>query len=157
MLGCNSRQQDTPERVRTAKELFDSTTKEFHAPSAAANGTERLRLQNEAASRYADLVKRFPEQSNVCAQALRSLGNIRASQTNIDAAVKEFAAGGDRYPTQEWEVLQAWKGAADLLWDAGRRDEAKKFYTQIVTRFDRADESAIVKTVVRGSRAKLAE
>ncbi|HMJ89754.1 MAG TPA: tetratricopeptide repeat protein [Candidatus Acidoferrum sp.] len=157
LTACSRREQDSPERAQGAKAQFDSVTKEFHVPSAAVNGAERLRLQNEATSHYLALVKKFPEQSNVCAQALRSIGNIRAAQTNLDAAVKVFARVGDDYPTQDWEVLQAWKTAADLLWENGRKPEAQKFYSQIVARFDRAEESAIVKMVVRGSKGKLKE
>jgi len=155
IFGCAPKQQNTAERSAAAQTLFDSTTKNLHIPSAAATGAERLRLQNEAAAQYADLTKRFPEQSNLCAQALRGIGNIRAAQTNINDAVKHYAAVGDRYPGQSWEVLQAWKSAADLLWDAGRTNDARQFYSRIAARFDAADEPAIVKTVVRGSKARL--
>jgi TolA-binding protein len=153
--GCSKHDENSPERARAAKEQFDTITRNFHVPSANTNEAERLRLQNEAAARYADLVKRFPEQSNLCAQALRSLGNIHAAQTNVDAAVKDFAAVGQRYATQEWELLQAWKSAADLLWDAGRTNEAQVYYSNVVARFDTADAPAIYKAVVRGSKARL--
>ncbi len=154
---CASRDQSSAPRAAAARALFDETTRQYHVPSSTAEGAERARLQEEAARRYAALVKKFPEQSFISAQALRSLGNIRAAQTNLDAAVKHYAAVGGKYPTQDWEVLQAWKSAADLLWDAGRRDEARHFYRQIVARFDRPDATMIVRTVVRGSQARLRE
>src|ERR1043165_4916195 len=75
LSACSKHEKDSPDRVRTPKEQFDVITKNFHVPSANTNATERLRLQNEAARRYTDFVKQFPEQSNLCAQALRSLGN----------------------------------------------------------------------------------
>jgi hypothetical protein len=157
LTACSKHEKDSPERAAVAKAQFDSITKEFHVPSANTNNAERLRLQNEAAARYADLVKRFPEQSNICAQALRSVGNIHAVQTNTDSAVKSFAAVGERYPTQDWEVLQSWKSAADLLWDAGRTNDARNYYSKIAARFDAPDAPAIYKTVVRGSKARLAQ
>ena len=36
----------------------------------------------------------------------------------VGDAVKLFAAVEKKFPDQEWEVLQSWKSAADLLWDA---------------------------------------
>jgi lipopolysaccharide biosynthesis regulator YciM len=116
-----------------------------------------VRLQNEAAVRFTELVQRHPTQSNICAQALLSIGQIRAAQTNVDAAVKQFAAVGEQYPTREWEVLQAWKSAADLLWESGRTNEARRFYSNVVTRFDVTNLPAIYQAVVRGSKARLAQ
>src|SRR5512132_769847 len=81
LAACSREHKTSADRAQTPKTLFDVITKDVHVPAAAANGPERLRLQNEAASRYAELVKRFPEESNICAQALRSLGNIYAAQT----------------------------------------------------------------------------
>ena len=55
--------------------------------------------------------------------------------------------------------MQAWKAAGDLLWDANRREEAKKFYAKIVERFGKSDapQTQIIQAVVRGSKARLAE
>jgi predicted negative regulator of RcsB-dependent stress response len=69
--------------------------------------------------------------------------------------VKLYRRVGEQYPQQDWEVLQAWKSAGDLLWDAGRKDEARQFYRQIVTRFDQPDASAVVQMVVRVARNRL--
>src|SRR4051794_2243002 len=95
---CSKHEKNSPERARAAKEQFDAIMKNFHIPSANTNETERVRLQNEAASRYAKLVKQFPGESNICAQALRGMGNIYAAQTNLSAAVKQFILVGDHYP-----------------------------------------------------------
>jgi hypothetical protein len=51
----------------------------------------------------------------------------------------------------------AWKAAADLLWEAGRREEAKTFYRKVVVRFDKPESSQVVKAVLRGSRTRLAD
>jgi tetratricopeptide (TPR) repeat protein len=156
--GCATPQQKTArqqERYSAAKQSFDNTTKLYHLPSADAKGAERDKLLAQAAAGYEQLLGQFPEQSNWCAQSLRSLGNVRASQGRLTEAVKLYASVAEHYPHEDWEILQAWKSAADLLWDAGREAEAKQFYTQIVTRFDVADAPAIVKTIVRGSRSRL--
>lgn len=142
--------------AQSAQEQFDQINREVHQPAAAARGAERVRLQNEAAARFAELVQRHPTQSNICAQALLSIGHIRAAQTNVDAAVRDLAAVGERYPTREWEVLQAWKSAADLLWETGRTNEARRFYSNVVARFDVTNTPAIYQAVVRGSKARLA-
>ena len=41
------------------------------------------------------------------------------------------------------------------LWEAGRQDEARSFYSRIVQRFDRPDAPPIVKSAVRGAKARL--
>ena len=156
LAGC-SKPEPPAQRADAAKALFEHATRDFHIPSAAAKGAEQRRLQDQAAAAYEELLKRYSEQDIWAAQALRSLGNIRATQTNLDAAVKFYAAVEQKYPRQDWEVLMAWKSAADSLWEAGRRDEAKPFYQRIVARFDKPDAQQVVKTVVRGSRSRLTD
>lgn len=131
--------------------------KEFHTPSAQANGAEKERLLDEAAKRYTQLLRDYPEQTDIAPQALRGLGNIHAIRGNVDEAVKHYRQVAEKYPGRDWEVLQAWKAAGDLLWDANRRDEAKAFYRRIVERFDAPAAPVIFKAVVRGSKSRLAE
>jgi tetratricopeptide (TPR) repeat protein len=139
----------------SAKELFERVTKEFHIPSAEAKGAEKLRLQTQATAGYHELLKRFPNDEYWAAQAVRSLGNIYAAQTNIDAAVREYRQVGTGYPKQEWEVVMAWKSAADLLWEAGHQTQARQFYQEIISRFDNPEAAQVVKMVVRGSKERL--
>jgi tetratricopeptide (TPR) repeat protein len=140
-----------------AKGLFELTTKQYHLPSAEATGADRDRLLGAAATGYEKLLRTYRDQPFWCAQALRSLGNVRTAQGRLDAAIKLYRQVGEQYPGQEWEVVQAWKSAGDLLWDADRQEEAKAFYRQIVARFDQPDEPAIIRTVVRGAKARLWE
>jgi tetratricopeptide (TPR) repeat protein len=112
------------------------------------------RQYDQAADSYERVLKSC--EPNLCAQALRSLGNVRAAQGNLDEAVKLYRQVGEKYPQQDWEVLQAWKSAGDLLWDAGRKDEARQFYRQIVARFDKPDMPAVIQTIVRASQTRLA-
>jgi TolA-binding protein len=139
-----------------AQALLDQTTKNSHLPSADARGAERDRLLAQAAAGYEQLLKRYPEQSRACAQATRGLANVRATQGRLDDAVKLYASVARRYPTEYFEILMSWKTAADLLSDAGRSSEAKPFYEKILARFDTPDAAPVVKTIVRGSRARLA-
>lgn len=157
VLGCRAKPQPPAERTAAARALFEQATKEFHAPSAEAQGAVRQRLLDEAAHSYERLLAEFPEQRDLGVQALRGLGSIRASQGNTNEAVRLYAAVGEKYPERDWEVLQAWKAAADLLWEAQRPEEAKKFYRKIVTRFDKLETPQIYQTVVRGSKARLTE
>ncbi len=157
LAACSRPKQSGLERAQAATALFNETTRKFHLPSADTNEVARARLLAEAAHGYERLLRDYPEQSNVCAQAWRSLGNVRASQTNLNEAIRCFAAVAQRYPGEDWEVIQAWKSAADLLWDASRRDEARGFYTRIVARFDATNAPSVVKLVVRGARSRLAE
>ena len=140
-----------PAHARSAKALFEATAREYHFQSAMATGTERERLLAEAATGYERLLHKYPDQDDWCAKALRSLGNIRAEQGQLDVAVKLYASVAEKHPRQNWEILQAWKTAADLLWDAGRPDEAKKFYQRIITRFDKPDAADVVKSVVHAA------
>jgi tetratricopeptide (TPR) repeat protein len=153
LLGCAT----APKRDRAAdaKLLFEQTVMEYHLPSAEAKEPERDKLLVQAAGGYTQLLHSYPEQSDWCAQALRSLANVRAEQGRLNDAVKLYQQVGDNYPGYDWEVLQAWKSAADLLWEAGRQDEARTFYQKIVARFERPDVPAVYRTVVRAAKAKL--
>ena len=156
-LGCKPNAQSSGKQSISARTLFDQASKEFYAPSAEAKGAERERLLNEAASRYARLVKECPSETNLCAQSLRALGSIHAIRGQTNEAVKFYAAVGDRYGGEDWEVLQAWKSAGDLLWESNQRSDARKFYEKIVERYGKNDAPQIIQQVVRGSKARLAE
>jgi tetratricopeptide (TPR) repeat protein len=155
LTGCAKKPRLSAESYAAAKTLFEQTSKQFHIPSAEATGAEKLRLQKLAEAGYQSVLKTYPREDYWAAQALRSLGNIYAAQTNLDAAVKQYVLVEHSYPQREWEVLMALKSAADLLWDAGRINDARRFYAKIVRRFDQPDASQVVSTVVRGSKRRL--
>ena len=143
--------------VGNGRDFFERTIKEFHHPAAEAKGLERERLLDTAASRYEQFLNTHRGESELSAQAVLGLGNIRALQGKTNEAVQLYASVSEKYPDRDWEVLQAWKSAADLLWDASRYDDARKYYARIVERFDRADAPMITKSVVRGSKSRLAQ
>ena len=149
------RRGDPTQRNDAAKALFEKASREYHIPSAEATGQGRRRLEEQAAVLYSDLVRNYPDQQGWASQALRSLANIRAAQTNVTEAVKLYSQVADRFPNQDFEVLMAWKSAADLLFDSGRQMEGKVFYQRIIARFDQPDALPIVQSVVRGSKARL--
>lgn len=146
----------TPQqKADAAKALFEQATKEFHLPSAQATGAEKARLQQRAAESYEKVLNDFADQTIWAAQALRNLAGIRAAQTNINEAVRLYTSVAERFPKEEFEVLQSWKAAGDLLWEGKRQAEARKFYQQIVQRFDGTNQPAVVRLVVKGARSKL--
>ncbi len=155
LAGCTTVPPE--QRTAAAKALFDETTKQYHLPAAQAQGAERDRLLQQAATGYGKLVRHYRDQPAWSAVALRSLGNIRATQGKLDEAVKLYAQVGARYPQQEWEVLQAWKSAADLLNEAGRTQEARKFYQQIVEQFGQPEQPEVVRVIARAARRHLTE
>jgi tetratricopeptide (TPR) repeat protein len=156
LAGCTEKPQPTAEqRYGSAKALFEKASRDYHIPSAQARGAERRQLEDQAATLYADIAGEYADQPLWASQALRSLGNIRASQTNIAEAVKFYAQVGDQFPRQDFEVLMAWKSAGDLLCNARRESEAKAFYERIVARFDKPDALPIVQSVVRGCKSRM--
>jgi tetratricopeptide (TPR) repeat protein len=143
-VGC------APAPCESARQVFDRTVRECHLPSAEASGAQREKLLAEAASGYEQVLKLGRSDPHLCAAALRSLANVRVEQGRLSEAVNLYSRVGEKYPTCDWEVLQAWKSAGDMLWDAGRQAEAAGFYKRIVQRFG-SDPSAIIQTVARAA------
>jgi hypothetical protein len=146
--GCSS----SP--CETARQLFERTVREYHLPSADASGAEREKLLAQAASGYEQVVKLGRNEPQLCAAALRSLANVRAEQGHADEAVTLYSRVGQQYSDCGWEVIQSWKSAADLLWDAGRQGEATVFYRKIAQRFA-SDPSPIIQTVARAASRRI--
>jgi tetratricopeptide (TPR) repeat protein len=155
MGGCSQKAVDPQLRYADAKALFDHATKECHLPAAAAAGAERARLETQAIDEYQKLLKQYPDQPYWCAEALCGLGNVRAAQTNLDAALRCWSEVVAKYPQQEWEVLMALKSSGDLLWDAKRETDARGFYRQIIAQFDKTNQPQTVQIIVKGSKQKL--
>ena len=145
----------TPERTEAAKALFEKAASDFHNPSADATGDQKTKLLEGAAKRYTQLLQDYPEQKRWCAQALRSLAGIRAEQGDTATALKHYARVATELGAQEFEVLQAWKAAADLLWDAEKKTEAKAYYQKIVTRFDRKEIPPVYKIILNISKKRV--
>jgi tetratricopeptide (TPR) repeat protein len=145
------------QRAAGAKQSFEHTVSEFHLPSAEADGEARDELLAQAAEGYRQVLRRYGDQAYWCAQATRSLGNVRAEQGRLDDAIRLYERVGDRYAGYEWEVLQAWKSAGDLLWEAGRVEDARVFYRRIVERFDGNgdDQPPVYRTIVKAAKGRV--
>jgi tetratricopeptide (TPR) repeat protein len=157
LVGCADQPKETAQqRYDAAQSLFEQTAKGYHLRSAEAHGAARDQLLAKAAEGYTELLRKYADQPFWAVQALRSLGNVRATQGRIDDAIKAYFDVERKYPRQDWQVLQAWKSAADLLWENGRREEAQTFYKRIVVRFDQPMAQDIVQLIVRGSQLRLA-
>jgi len=147
LLACN------PVSHETAQQLFERTVREYHLPCADATGAQREKLLTLAASGYETVLKLGRNDPHLCAAALRSLANVRVEQGRLDEAVRLYARVGLEYRACDWEVLQAWKSAADVLWDTGRQSEAAAYYGKIVQRFS-MDPSPIIQTVATAARRR---
>lgn len=156
IAGCSSHSTaPAADPAVAAKELFDRITRDYHLPSADAQGAAKAKLLQQAAAGYESLLQKYPGSLPWAAQSLRSLGNIRAEQGRLDDAVKTYASVEAKYPKADWEILQSWKSAADLLWEANRQTEAKQFYQKIVARFDTPSASSVIRTIVHASQNRL--
>ncbi len=148
--------KSTPERASAAQRLFDQSTRDFHLPSAEATGTRRTTLLDGAAALYRQVLRDYPEQHHWCAQSQRSLGNVMAEQGDLAGALGQFDALSRHYPDEEWEILQAWKSAGDLLWLADLKDEARAHYRRIVERFDQPNRPQVYQLIVQAAKKRQA-
>ena len=139
---------DTPERREAAQALFECTVNDFHNPSARALPEKRVPLLEGAAQRYQQLLEEYPEQKHWCAQALRNLGGTQAELGRTEVALKHYDRVAIAYGEFDFEVMLAWKAAADLLWDLDRKEEAKVYYTKIIDRFDREEVLPVYKVIL---------
>lgn len=126
-----------------------------HLLSAEAEAGARSGLLESAAKNYEIVVRDFADQPQWAAQAARSLGNVRVEQGRLREAVQLYASVEKAYPTWDWEVLQSWKSAADLLWESGQQPQARQYYAKIVQRFHSGDSTPIMKLIVRASQRRL--
>ena len=147
--------KQSPERAAMARTLFEETVAKFHLPSADATGARRAELLATAARRYEQLLRDYADQPHWCVQALRSLAGIHGEQGDTDAALRHYDRVAADYPRHDFEVLQAWKAAADLLWDAGRKNLARVKYQKIINRFDKRDAWQVIRTVVKTAKRRL--
>ena len=155
LVACHT-SKSLAERETEAKNLFNDTATSFHLPSATANGPARAQLLEKAARGYEKVLSDYGDLRHWSAAALRSLANIRAEQGRLDDAIRLYEKVARQHPSEEWEILQSWKTAADLLWDAGQPARARGFYQRIIAKFDHPDAIPIVKIIVNQSKKRTA-
>lgn len=156
VAGCSDRgAKPAPPDAEAGRARLEETIKAYHNAAADAHGPKKEALLREAAERYERLIEDYANEAEIAAPARLGLASVSASLGRTNDAIRHYAAVADRHPARDWDVLQAWKSAADLLWDANRPAEAKKYYTKIVERFDRPEAAMVVQTVVRGAKSRL--
>ena len=155
--GCATR---TPVAAATSAAQYEykRIVREYQLPAAdATNALERAALLDQAVQAYEALRQQHPEASPWAAAALRAAGAIHAERGNRKEALSAYARVGVLYPGEEWEVIQAWRAAGDLLWTAGIRDQAILFYKDIIEKFDQPGKPPLFETLVRIAKDRLAE
>ncbi len=142
-------------REAEAKRLFNETVKTFHLPSANASGPERTRLLDQAASGYEKIIGEYGDLAPWASQSLRSLANVRVEQGRLPEALKLYDDVARRYPSESWEILQAWKSAADLLWDSGQKNSSQEYYRKIIKEFDTPTKTAVIGIIVNQAKKRV--
>ena len=141
--------------VLPAQASYESVATNAHRLGAEARGEERERLLTQAAAGYENVLKHFPSDTNVCLLTTRGLANVRALQGRLDESVRLHLSVTNSPAAGDMDRLMALKIAGDLLWDAGRHQEAKPLYEQLVERFGKPGSSQLNQLIVRGARSRL--
>ena len=123
----------------------------------ATNAVERVVLLDRAAREYHQLATDYADVPSWAAAALRREGQIHVERGDLKQGLSCFEQVGQRYPQEHWEVIQAWKAAADYLWTTRHRGEARLYYQQIVNTYGRPGQLPMFDTIVHVSRQRLAE
>jgi len=155
--GCLSSRNATERRAAQARHELKRVVRELHVPAGdATNEVVRGELLTNAVAGYLDLVARYPDQPQWCAQALRSVANIYRAEGRRAEALATYERLAQRYPGEHWEVIQAWKAAGDLMWDSQKRELARGYYQQIVDTYSAPDQPPMFQTIVDIARQRLA-
>lgn len=156
--GCKTPTDGGVQRDAKARFEFNRIMRERMVPAGdATNVAERLVMLDEAAQEYETFERDYRDQPRWAAKALRTLGQLQLRRGQVKQALDCFELVGQRYPNEHWEVIQAWKEAADVLWQQEQRGEASVYYNQIVTTYGRSGQPAMFETLVNISRARLKE
>ena len=116
--GCASPSRDGAQRLSKARYEYNRIMRDFRVPAEeATNEVQRLVMLEQAASEYLQFTQDYGDCAPLAAAALRSLGQIHLALGEGKEALSCFEQVGQRYPGEHWEVIQAWKQAADTLWD----------------------------------------
>ena len=156
--GCNSRPEPPAASAPPAlssQATFDSVATNLHRAAAEARGEERGRLLSQAAAGYENVLKQFPSDTNICLLSTRALANVRALQGRLDESVRLHLSVTNSPAAGDMDRLMALKSAGDLLWDAGRLQDAKPLYEQLLERFGKPGSSQLNLLIVRGARSRL--
>lgn len=156
--GCRTPTGGPSDREAKARFEYNRIMREWVVPAGdVSNTVERMDLLEQAAQEYEQFERDFRDQHRWAAAALRSLGQVQLSRGQVKAALDCFELVGQRYPHEHWEVIQAWKEAADTLWQSEHRGEASVYYQQMINTYGRPGQPAMFETLVDIARARLKE
>lgn len=140
-----------------ARYEYKRIVRKFQVPSGdSTNALERAALLDKSLQELETLRANYPEARPWAAMALRQIGEIYAERGQKKEAVDAFTRVGVLYMGEDWEVIQAWRAAGDLLWNDGKKSAALAFYRDIVQRFDRPGRPDLYDTIVRIARDRMA-
>jgi tetratricopeptide (TPR) repeat protein len=155
--GCASPSRTPAARETQARYQFNLAVRQYHVPAGdATNALDRAALQDKAAQEYQRLAREYADVPRWAASSLCSLGQIYIDRGQIKEGLTCFEQVGQRYPMEHWEVIQAWKSAADCLWDNRNRGEALLYYRQIVNTYgNQPGQPPMFDTIVGIARSRL--
>ena len=155
--GCVAASGNVDRRERQARHDFNRVVRELHVPAGdATNDVMRGELLTNAVKGYLAIVQQYPDQPQWGAQALRSVANIHRAEGRRGEALAAYARIAHKYPGQDWEIIQAWKSAGDLLWDSSMKGLARDYYRQIVAAYGEVHDPPMFQTIVDIARRRLA-
>lgn len=158
VAGCATAPGGAHAREPKAKFEYNRIMREYRVPAEeATNEVERVAMLDQVAQAYADFSQEYADVPRWAAAALRARGQIHVVRGQFQDALACFEQVGQRYPQEHWEVIQAWKEAADLLWETQHRGEAVLYYRQIVQTYDRPGQPPMFGTLVDIARSRLQE
>lgn len=145
-------------RESKARYEYNRVIRQYQLPALdATNAVERVAMLDQTAFELEAMARTYADVPQWAAAALRTLGTIHIQRGQLKDGLACFEQVGQRYPQEHWEVIQAWKDAADTLWETHHRGEARLYYRQIVNTYDRPGQPPMFATIVRVARDRLAE
>lgn len=156
--GCSTTPSHSSDREAKARFEYNRIMREFRVPAEeATNDVTRVAMLDQVAEAYLEFTQEYGDVPRWAAAALRSLGQVHLERGEFRDALASFEQVGQRYPQEHWEVIQAWKEAADMLWETRHRGEAVLYYQQIVDTYDRPGQPPMFETLVNIARLRLRE
>ncbi len=157
IAACATRapQEDAQAKARYE---YNRIVRTYQIPaSESTNEVERALLLHQAFTAYAALITNYPTARPWAAMSLRAVAALHAERGDWKKALETYDIVPALYPDDDWEVIQAWRGAGDLLWSARMPALAVEYYRQIVERFDRPGMPPGFDAHVRIARDRLRE
>jgi tetratricopeptide (TPR) repeat protein len=156
-MGCATRSPLRDEQAKARYE-YHRIMRTYHLPAnQATNEVERAQLLDAAYTGYSAIFTKYRTARPWAAMALRAVADLHAERGDRKRALDTYDMVAALYPEEDWEVIQAWRSAGDLLWHARMPTLAMDYYARIVNRFDRPGLPPGFDAHVRIARDRLRE